>query len=117
MRYLAYLLLLPSLVLGAGGVCAHATLDHATPPAGSTVPSSPSEIVLYFTQTLERKFSRVEVRNGAGARVDLGNVSIGGSVIRVGVKDLPPGRYSVHWKVLSVDTHRTEGSFSFTIGR
>jgi hypothetical protein len=31
------------------------------------------------------------------------------------VKPLMPGVYQVHWHVISVDTHRTEGNFSFTV--
>ena len=31
------------------------------------------------------------------------------------VTKLPPGRYSVIWHVTSVDTHKTEGQFSFSI--
>jgi methionine-rich copper-binding protein CopC len=30
---------------------------------------------------------------------------------------LSPGTYRVHWHVLSVDTHKTEGSFSFRVGQ
>ena len=33
------------------------------------------------------------------------------------IKPLPPGSYRVFWKVLSVDTHTTEGNFSFTVGQ
>jgi hypothetical protein len=28
---------------------------------------------------------------------------------------LLPGAYRVHWHVVSVDTHMTEGDFSFTV--
>ena len=28
---------------------------------------------------------------------------------------LVPGRYRVHWHVVSVDTHRTEGEYSFAV--
>jgi methionine-rich copper-binding protein CopC len=28
-----------------------------------------------------------------------------------------PGTYKVNWRVLSVDTHRTEGNFTFRIGK
>jgi copper resistance protein C len=31
------------------------------------------------------------------------------------VHALPPGNYKVFWKVLSVDTHHTEGSFGFEV--
>jgi len=30
---------------------------------------------------------------------------------------LKPGRYRVRWHVVSVDTHRTEGSFEFSVGQ
>jgi methionine-rich copper-binding protein CopC len=37
--------------------------------------------------------------------------------IHVPVKALAPGTYKVHWRVLSVDTHTTEGNFSFRVGQ
>ena len=33
----------------------------------------------------------------------------------VSAPPLAPGRYTVHWRVLSVDTHVTEGTFAFTV--
>jgi copper resistance protein C len=95
---------------------AHAFLDHASPAVGSTVGSSPGQVTLYFTQALEPKFSGAEVRNASGARVDHGK-SITGNVMRLSVGSLSPGNYSVTWHVLSVDTHTTQGSFSFHVGR
>ena len=40
-----------------------------------------------------------------------------GKMMRIKTGALPAGTYSVTWHVLSVDTHKTQGSFSFTIGR
>ena len=97
-------------------VQAHAMLDHASPPVGGTVGSSPGQVTLYFTQQLEPKFSGAEVRNASGARVDKGK-SISGNVMRIGVGSLPAGAYTVTWHVLSVDTHTTQGSFGFHVGR
>ena len=97
-------------------VQAHAFLDHASPAVGSTVGSSPGQVTLYFTQALEPKFSGAEVHNASGARVDHGK-SVSGNVMRLGVGSLPPGSYSVTWHVLSVDTHTTQGSFSFHVGK
>ena len=94
----------------------HAMLDHASPPVGGTVGSSPGQVTLYFTQQLEPKFSGAEVRNASGARVDKGK-SISGNVMRIGVGSLPAGAYTVTWHVLSVDTHTTQGSFNFRVGR
>jgi copper resistance protein C len=97
-------------------VQAHAMLDHASPPVGGSVGSSPGQVTLYFTQQLEPKFSGGEVRNASGARVDRGK-SISGNVMRIGVGALPSGAYTVTWHALSVDTHTTQGSFNFRVGR
>ena len=94
---------------------AHAFLDHAEPRVGSTVPTAPRELVLSYTQNLEPAFSSVEVTDANGARVDLGKPKISAGTMRVGLKQLAPGSYRVRWKVLSVDTHTTEGSFTFHV--
>jgi copper resistance protein C len=116
MRTVVMLAMLPSLLLGAAPARAHAYLDHASPLVGSTVASSPKLVTLFFSQKLEPRFTRAEVRNAAGARVDQG-VIVNGNNIQVRVRTLPPGTYRVNWRVLSVDTHTTEGAFSFTVGR
>jgi copper resistance protein C len=95
---------------------AHARLDHAAPAAGSTVSSSPSEITLYFTEELEPKFSGAEVHSMAGARADHG-AAISGKVMHLSVGALAPGNYTVTWHVTSVDPHKTQGSFSFTVDK
>jgi len=95
---------------------AHALLERARPAVGSTVASSPGSVTLYFTEKLEPKFSGGDVRGPGGARVDHGT-SVSGNVMRLGVGGLRPGRYSVAWHALSVDTHKTQGSFSFQVGK
>jgi methionine-rich copper-binding protein CopC len=92
---------------------AHAQLDHASPAVGSTVSGSPGSVTLYFTEKLEPKFSGAEVKGPAG-RVDHG-ASVSGNMMRLDVRSLTPGSYSVNWHVLSVDTHKTQGSFNFTV--
>ena len=109
------------LVIGAApSLEAHAFLDHASPAVGSSVPASPLLVTLWFTQDLEPAFSCVTVTNEAGERVDLGNNQIAqGSPaeLQIGLKPLPPGTYLVSWHVVSVDTHPTEGTFTFEVGR
>ena len=97
-------------------VWAHAFLDHASPLVGSTVSSAPHEVTLTFTQNLEASFSSGEVTDGSGARVDSGKPQISGNTMSLALKSIGPGTYKVHWHVLSVDTHKTEGTFSFTVG-
>lgn len=96
---------------------AHAFLDHAEPRVGSTVPTAPKEVVLIFTQKLEPAFSSVEVSDTKGERVDQGKPKVSATTMRISLKALPPGTYRVRWKVLSTDTHSTEGNFTFQVGR
>ena len=99
---------------------AHAFLQHATPAVGSRVATAPAQVALRFSERLEPAFCRVEVDDAAGHRVDKGDVAAAAddaSVLTVSLSPLPPGRYTVKWRVLSVDTHTTEGDFSFEVAR
>lgn len=100
-----------------GGAHAHAMLASASPPVGGSVGAAPRQVTLSFTQGLEPAFSSVQVTDSTGARVDAGKAQVSGSTMTVGLKALSPGTYKVHWHVLSVDTHKTEGSFSFRVGQ
>ena len=95
---------------------AHAFLDHASPLVGSTVQTAPHEVVLTFTQNLEPAFSTVEVTDANGGRVDQGKASVSGNTMRIALKSIGAGSYKVNWHALSVDTHSTQGGFTFHIG-
>ena len=97
---------------------AHAFLDHAVPAVGSTVHGSPAEVRLWFTQELEPAFSTVSVVDQAGNRVDQRDKVVDRAdrtLLRVSVRQLAPGTYRVLWRVLSVDSHVTEGDFGFEV--
>lgn len=97
---------------------AHAHLDHASPAAGGTVRTPPTEVTLTFTEAVEAKFSSIEVRDAKGVAMQTGaaqGVAGNTAQLRIAVKPLPPGTYSVNWRVLSVDTHRSQGRLSFTV--
>ena len=91
-------------------------LDHANPRVGNTVATAPREVTLWFTQKLEPAFSTMTVTDSSGQRVEAGKPSISGNVMRVPLRAVKAGTYRVVWHVLSVDTHKTEGSFNFRVG-
>jgi methionine-rich copper-binding protein CopC len=103
-------------LVAANAAQAHAFLDHASPLVGSTVAAAPRELALTFTQNLEAAFSTVTVTGPNGARVDSGKAQVSGNTMRVGLKAAGPGTYRVRWHVLSVDTHTTQGRFTFQVG-
>jgi methionine-rich copper-binding protein CopC len=104
-------------MLASGAAHAHAMLDHAEPRVGNKVASPPKEVTLWFTQKLEPAFSTVTVTNGAGERVDSGKPRVSGNQMSVPLRAGRAGTYHVNWHVLSVDTHATDGNFTFQVGQ
>lgn len=97
---------------------AHAFLDHAEPKVGSTVSVAPTEIKVWFTQELEPAFSSLEVADAKGKQVDKKDTHLDAKnklLLTVSVPPLSPGTYTVTWHVVSVDTHKTQGHFEFTV--
>jgi copper resistance protein C len=106
--------------LAVGSATAHAVLDRTDPRAGVSVKTPPSQVKLWFTGALEPAYSRVQVVDAAGKRMDLGDGGVDAgnpALLRVSVPALAPGAYRVVWRVLSVDSHVTEGQFSFQVIR
>jgi copper resistance protein C len=106
-----------AVLLAAGLASAHAFLDRASPAVGATV-AAPKEISIWFTEQVEPAFSAIEVTDAAGNRVDRGGTHpdpANRMLLHVALKPLTPGAYKVKWHVVSVDTHRTQGDFGFTV--
>jgi methionine-rich copper-binding protein CopC len=112
------LLTAAGLLSGSGIVFAHALLHTASPPVGATVQAAPPEVTLDFSEAVEPRFSTIRVEDAAGRAMDSGTVhaSAGDAKrLSIALKPLPPGTYRVIWRVTSVDTHKTEGAFDFTV--
>ncbi len=115
--------LLPAVaVLLAACLCgsaafAHAFLERASPAVGSEVHASPAALTLSFTEGVEAAFSRIEITDVTGNRMEAGNPAPGDGkrVLVVPLRPLSPGVYAVEWHVTSVDTHKSQGHFSFTV--
>jgi copper resistance protein C len=108
-----------AVTLGAPSAQAHAFLDHASPAVGSTVPAAPDAVTMWFTQELEPAFTTATVTDASGNTVDAGPAQVDPkdpTELRVALKKLSPGTYTVSWHALSVDTHTTTGHFTFTVG-
>jgi len=108
---LGFLLAMPA------GAFAHAFLKHAAPPAGGEAAASPPALTLAFTEAVEPRFSTIGIQDKAGGSIPTGAIQSknGGTVLTVTLPKLPPGTYTVIWHVTSVDTHRTEGRYAFTV--
>jgi methionine-rich copper-binding protein CopC len=103
----------------SGAAFGHAVLERAEPPAGAVVDAAPPEVRLLFSEAVEPAFSRVQVVDQAGRRADAGKAAVdprNARLLRVALKSgLSPGTYRVTWRVVSVDTHVIQGSYSFVV--
>lgn len=93
---------------------AHAMLEHANPAAGATVKGA-ARVTLGFSEELEPAFSGIEVSDAAGHDETAAKATAAGTEMEVRLKPLARGSYRVSWHAVSVDTHRTEGAFRFTV--
>jgi copper resistance protein C len=50
-----------------------------------------------------------------GVEVDRKDTRVSGATMTVSLPKLPAGTYRVSWQAVATDTHRTAGSFDFTI--
>ena len=99
---------------------AHAFLQRAEPGVGSTVQTSPAEVRIRFTENVEPAFSSIQVFDASGKEVDKRDVHLDRSdhaLLHVSLPQLGAGTYKVVWRVVSVDTHVTNGNFTFRIVR
>lgn len=109
-------LLVFSLVL-VPSAFAHAHPKTMVPAPDSLVPA-PSKISITFSEAVEPKFSSIKLTDAEGKSVDPeASAPIAGDpkTLTLPVPHLPPGTYLVHWVNVSVDGHRLQGSYKFTV--
>jgi hypothetical protein len=104
-----------ALFFGSTIAHAHALLEHADPGAGAVLSAAPRDVTLDLSEALEPSFSSIAVADAAGRSVTSAPSAASGTQMQVPLKPLAPGTYRVTWRALSVDTHRTQGSFIFTV--
>lgn len=94
---------------------AHAFLERASPSAGQNLRASPPRVEMHFSEALEPSFSEVRVTDNHGRTMAAGPPVASGTEMDLPLKKLPPGRYRVSWRAVSVDIHHTEGQYNFLI--
>ena len=97
---------------------AHAHLQQQTPAADSAV-AAPQALTLNFSEGIEPNFSGVVVtdarqraiKTGAAKRDEKDNARL---IVPL-EQPLTAGDYRVDWHVVSVDGHKTKGSYRFSV--
>jgi methionine-rich copper-binding protein CopC len=101
-----------------GAAYAHSFPASESPAAGQTIIGTLPQVAITYDAPIEKLFASLEVDNAAGANQASGPAQVGadGVTLSVPVNKLAPGDYTVKWRVVCVDTHHTEGSYSFSVG-
>jgi len=103
-------------IAGASAAWAHSFPEHESPAAGETIGAPPAEVTIKYDAPIEKLFDSLRVLDASGQDKATGapQVSDDGYELSVPVK-LSPGEYTVQWRVVCIDTHHTEGSYTFTV--
>lgn len=111
-----------SLVIGsvvATAAYAHPKLVKSDPAANAVVSTGPKELRLSFNEELVPKFSSADVTDQKGQKVEIGTTAADPAdkkqLIVPLSKPLAAGTYKVEWHAVAADTHRVQGSYSFTV--
>ncbi|SFQ07096.1 hypothetical protein SAMN03159489_02453 [Pseudomonas sp. NFPP07] len=103
----------------ASSAFAHAHLQSQVPAADSTV-SAPSELRLVFSEGVEAAFTKVSLSKD-GAAVAVKALATEGAdkktLVVTPAAPLAAGAYKVEWHAVSVDTHKSAGSYGFKVGQ
>lgn len=115
-RFMAVLLLMSIGTLTAGRADAHALLLSSVPAAGATVEGAALDITLNYNSRVDASRSRLMLKDGSDAGQPL---SVEGdespATLHSHAANLKPGKFLLHWEVLSVDGHISRGDVPFTV--
>jgi len=123
-RKAAFAMALTASAFIASAAQAHPKLTSAT-PAANTVVAAPSEIQLVFSEGLVAQFSGIDLTMTEMPGMKMGPMKMGGIKISLApdgktlvgalAKPLPAGTYKLDYHVVSTDTHRVQGSYTFKV--
>jgi methionine-rich copper-binding protein CopC len=102
------------LVMFAVSANAHAHLQKSNPADNSVIATSPSNLVLNFTEAA--RLTVLSIQKDEEPKQTLKPLpTTAAQQISVPLPPLAPGTYSVTWRVVSDDGHMMAGSLHFTL--
>ncbi|WP_310739325.1 copper resistance protein CopC [Microbispora sp. H10830] len=110
------LLALLSVMLIATPARAHDVLVASDPKDGAVLGAMPASVTLTFDQAVRRDFARLAVTGPDGAHYELGEITVDGRNVSIGVRTgTPAGAYAIGYRIVSNDGHPVTGAVKFTV--
>lgn len=95
---------------------AHAVLVTSTPTANSTVAGPDVAMTFKFNSRVDATRSQISIVNASGqSKVLEIDKQQAPDTVTTHASKLGPGKYAIHWQVLSVDGHITRGQIPFEV--
>jgi hypothetical protein len=112
--------LLMAFVLGVpvSSAFAHSMLVKAEPPRRAVLTKSPTQVRLWFNEKIEGDYASLAVLDAKKQPITDVKPTLAPDdqkSIVLPLPELAPGKYSVKFRVLSVDGHVVESTFEFTV--
>lgn len=123
-RKTAFAVAMAASVFAATAVQAHPKLSSAT-PAADTVVVAPTKIQLVFSEALVAQFSGIDLTMTEMPGMKMGPMKMNGvkatlapddkTLVATLAKPLTAGTYKLDYHVVSTDTHRIQGGYTFKV--
>lgn len=107
-----------ALSLHASPVLAHAMLTKAEPARRAALAKAPVQVRLWFNEAVEKDYAALTL-------LDANKQPLTDAIPQISADDpksivlplpeLPPGKYTVKFRILSVDGHVVDSSYEFTV--
>jgi copper resistance protein C len=102
----------------AGAANAHSMLVKSDPGRRAVIKTVPKEIRLWFNEKLEPAYSSIWLLDSDGKLMTTEQAKVSGDdrkLMMLLVPTLSAGVYQVKYRVLSIDGHAVESSYTFTL--
>jgi methionine-rich copper-binding protein CopC len=104
-----------ALALFSGIVHAHTHLEKAMPADNSVLASSPSELMLHFSEATRLTALSIQ-KEGESESTNISALPKDSSqALTIPLNPLAPGKYLVKWRALGADKHVMSGTLHFTV--
>lgn len=97
---------------------AHSMLVKAEPPRRAVLTKSPTQVRLWFNEKIEGDYASLVVLDAQKQPITDAKPTLAPDdqkSIVLPIPELAPGKYSIKFRVLSVDGHVVESTFDFTV--
>lgn len=112
------LLVMLSLLFQVNSVMAHAALVKSDPPRRASLSSPPKQIQLWFNEQVEGSYASITVLDSKKNSMTENRPEVvlnDPKSIILNLPQMEAGRYTVQYRVMSVDGHIIESNFDFSI--